>query len=58
MKHIKEYLSFRNSLLEAKGVNESAMSELDLLAKEAKDFKSFTKKYLKNLKIYQKNQIL
>ena len=50
MKHIKEYLSFRNSLLEAKGVNESAMSELDLLAKEAKDFKSFTKEVFKEFK--------
>lgn len=31
-------------------VNESAMSELDLLAKEAKDFKSFTKEVFKEFK--------
>ena len=34
----------------AESVNESAMSELDLLAKEAKDFKAFTKEVFKEFK--------
>jgi hypothetical protein len=41
MKYIPNYKQF---------VNESAMSELDLLAKEAKDFKSFTKEVFKEFK--------
>lgn len=38
------------SKIKNESVNESAMSELDLLAKEAKDFKAFTKEVFKEFK--------
>jgi hypothetical protein len=43
----KDYIKYFKA---NESVNESAMSELDLLAKEAKDFKSFTKEVYKEFK--------
>ena len=40
----------KKDLSKFESVNESAMSELDLLAKEAKDFKAFTKEVFKEFK--------
>ena len=63
MKYIPDYRKFVNECINLKAywtwnpksqlydkVNESAMSELDLLAKEAKDFKSFVKEFKKEFK--------
>ena len=63
MKYIPDYRKFVNERINLKAywtwnpksqlydkVNESAMSELDLLAKEAKDFKSFVKEFKKEFK--------
>ena len=45
---VLSYIEKNSKVLES--VNESAMSELDLLAKEAKDFKAFTKEVFKEFK--------
>ena len=63
MKYIPDYRKFVNERINLEAywtwnpksqlydkVNESAMSELDLLAKEAKDFKSFVKEFKKEFK--------
>ena len=47
MKFIRNFKTFVNERMQ---IEEGAMSELDILAKEAKDFKSFTKEVFKEFK--------